>query len=71
VVQAEHRCLAAYRELRSPEVETLVAGGAPWETVLAGLLGTVEYRELAARSMVLRDLRRVLEDLLESEAVRP
>lgn len=69
IVAAEHRCLASYRELRSPEVETLVSSGASWEAVLAGLLATVEYRELAARSMVLRDLRRVLEDLVDDESV--
>jgi DNA-binding PadR family transcriptional regulator len=66
VVQAEHQCLAAYRELRSPEVETLAAKGASWESVLVALLATIEYRELAARSMLLRDLRRVLEDLREA-----
>jgi DNA-binding PadR family transcriptional regulator len=63
VILAEHQCLAAYRELRSPEVETLAANGASWDAVLAALLATIEYREVAARSMLLRDLRRVLDDL--------
>jgi DNA-binding PadR family transcriptional regulator len=66
VRQAEHRLLARHRDLRTPEVETLVAAGASWESIVAALLETIEYREVAARSAVLRDLRLVLEDVRDN-----
>jgi DNA-binding PadR family transcriptional regulator len=60
VTAAEHECLARLEELAPPELEELVAGGAPWETVSTAMLATVEISELAARSRLLRDLRRAL-----------
>jgi DNA-binding PadR family transcriptional regulator len=66
VQQAEHRLLARHRDLRTPEVETLIAQGAPWESIVAALLAKIEYSEVAARSVVLRDLRRALEDVRDN-----
>jgi DNA-binding PadR family transcriptional regulator len=63
VQQAERQLLARHRDLRTPEVETLIAKGASWESVVAALLAKIEYSEIAARSAVLRDLRRALEDV--------
>ncbi len=63
VRQAEHQLLARHRDLRTPEVETLIAKGASWELVVAALLAKIEYSEVAARSAMLRDLRRALEDV--------
>jgi DNA-binding PadR family transcriptional regulator len=66
VRQAEHQLLARHRELRTPEVETLISQGASWELVAAALLAKIEYSEIAARSAVLRDLRRALEDVRDN-----
>jgi DNA-binding PadR family transcriptional regulator len=63
VSSAEHACLARLQGLRMPEVESLVARGAPWEAVASVLLGRTEAAEVAGRSKVLRDLRRTLETL--------
>jgi DNA-binding PadR family transcriptional regulator len=66
VQQAEHQLLARHRDLRTPEVETLIAKGASWELIVAALLAKIEYSEIAARSAVLRDLRRALEDVRDN-----
>jgi DNA-binding PadR family transcriptional regulator len=63
VSSAEHACLARLQGLRMPEVESLVARGAPWDVVSTVLLGRTEAAEVAGRSKVLRDLRRTLEAL--------
>lgn len=63
VRQAEHQLLARHRDQRTPEVETLIAQGASWELIAAALLSKIEYSQIAARSAVLRDLRRALEDV--------
>lgn len=66
VQHAEHQLLARHRDLRTPEVETLIANGASWESIVAALLAKIEYNEVAARSAVLRDLRRALEDVRDN-----
>jgi len=66
VQRAEHELLARHRELRTAEVETLIAKGASWESIVAALLAKIEYSEIAARSAVLRDLRRALEDVRDN-----
>jgi DNA-binding PadR family transcriptional regulator len=61
VVNAEHACLARLQGLRMPEVEALLARGAPWDVIANVVLGKTEAAEIAGRSKVLRDLRRTLE----------
>jgi DNA-binding PadR family transcriptional regulator len=68
VSSAEHVCLARLQGLRMPEVESLVARGAPWEVISTVLLGRTEAAEVAGRSKVLRDLRRTLETLQRHDA---
>lgn len=63
VSTAERACITRLQGLRMPEVESLIARGAPWEVVSSVLLGRTEAAEVAGRSKVLRDLRRTLEAL--------
>jgi len=65
VVTAEHQLIAHHRDLRAPEVGSLVKEQAPWEAVCAAALAAAERNEVASRATFLRDLRRTLEDLRE------
>jgi len=60
VAAAERACLARLGELEPPELEELVAGGASWEAISAAMLASIEISAVAARSRLLRDLRRAL-----------
>lgn len=68
VIDAEHLLLAQQRDLREPEVETLLARRAPWETVSAALMEAAEWAEIAPRATFLRDLRRTLQHLIDDGA---
>lgn len=63
VVAAQHELLKAHSVLRATEVETLIARGAPWPSIVHGLLQMVEYNQVAARAQVMQNLRRALEDV--------
>jgi DNA-binding PadR family transcriptional regulator len=65
VINAEHVLLADHRELRAPEVESLLATRAPWEAISGALMAAAHTNEVASRATFLRDLRRVLEEVLE------
>lgn len=65
VIDAEHVLLADHRELRAPEVASLLTGRAPWEAVSGALMAAAQWNEIASRATFLRDLRRALEEVLE------
>ncbi|HMJ33885.1 MAG TPA: hypothetical protein VK501_08205 [Baekduia sp.] len=70
VASAEQACMTRLQGLRMPDVESLVARGAPWEAVTAVLLGKTEAADVAGRSKVLRNLRLTLEALQRHHAVQ-
>jgi DNA-binding PadR family transcriptional regulator len=65
VIAAEHVLLAQQRDLRVPEIETLLARRASWESISAAFLEVAEWIEVAPRATFLRDLRRTLTDLID------
>lgn len=65
VIDAEHLLLAQHRELRAPEVATLVAEGAPWEAVASALLASAHYSDVASKATFLRDVRETIEEMLD------
>lgn len=65
VIDAEHMMLAQHRELRAPEVETLLAEGAPWTAVSSALLASAHYTDVAAKATFLRDVRETIEEMLD------
>ena len=70
VETAERECLARLEELTPPDLEELAASGAPWESVSTAMLATVEISEVAARSRLLRDLRRALTAASDDDGAR-
>jgi DNA-binding PadR family transcriptional regulator len=74
VIDAEHRLIAQHRELRAPEVATLLSKRASWEAVAGALLASAEYNDIASKATFLRDVREAIEELLEpsqDETVAP
>jgi DNA-binding PadR family transcriptional regulator len=61
VIAAEHECLARLQDLQAPEIESLVARKASWDSILVAMLKTIGVEEFGARLRVLRKLRRGLE----------
>ena len=63
VVAAQHELLQAHSMLQATDVDTLIARGASWPSIVRGLLQMVEYNQVAARAQMMQKLRRALEDV--------
>jgi DNA-binding PadR family transcriptional regulator len=60
VQRAENECLDRLESLGVPDLEPLVAGGAPWRLVTHAMLDSIETSQVEERSRLLREIRRAL-----------
>jgi DNA-binding PadR family transcriptional regulator len=67
VASVEQDCLARLQEVQVPDAAALAARGSSWPAVTAVLLQLVEAGEIASHLGLLREIRRVLETVADSE----
>lgn len=60
VQRAENECLDRLESLGVPDLEPLVAGGAPWRLVTRTMLDSIETSQVEERSRLLREIRHAL-----------